>query len=89
MPHAPKTLGRALHPLAPAPQRPYLVGGGTLRDQVLYPEPPRAVYAAAGARTRAALEPWMRSLQLGEEELEERRRGGWWWWLCVWLKAGD
>lgn len=32
-------------------QRPYLVAG-TLRDQLLYPEPPRDVWAAASERTR-------------------------------------
>lgn len=47
---------------------------GTLRDQLLYPEPPRAVWATASAATRARVEPWMKSLRMGEEELEERLR---------------
>ncbi|GAB4818949.1 hypothetical protein N2152v2_005995 [Parachlorella kessleri] len=59
-------------------QRPYLVSG-TLRDQLLYPEPPRAVWATAGQRSREKMEPWMRSLQMGEDELDER--------LCACLEA--
>ncbi len=47
---------------------------GTLRDQLLYPEPPRAVWATASLATRARVEPWMKSLRMGEEELEERLR---------------
>ncbi|KAL4857317.1 ABC transporter D family member 2 [Chlorella vulgaris] len=59
-------------------QRPYLVSG-TLRDQLLYPEPPRAVWGTASRRTRARVEPWMKSRLMGEEELEER--------LCECLEA--
>lgn len=52
-------------------QRPYLVSG-TLRDQLLYPEPPRSVLATAGPGTRARVAPWMKSAALKQEELEER-----------------
>jgi ABC-type uncharacterized transport system fused permease/ATPase subunit len=52
-------------------QRPYLVAG-TLRDQLLYPEPPQGVWSTASERTRQRVAPWMRSNLLSSEELEER-----------------
>ena len=52
-------------------QRPYLVSG-TLRDQLLYPEPPQSVWGTASERTRARVEPWMKSRAMGEDELEDR-----------------
>lgn len=52
-------------------QKPYLVAG-TLRDQLLYPEPPQGVWATASERTRQRVAPWMRSNLLSSDELEER-----------------
>lgn len=52
-------------------QRAYLVSG-TLRDQLLYPEPPRAVWDMASDKTQAKLQPWLKSTQYTEDELEDR-----------------
>ena len=52
-------------------QRPYLVSG-TLRDQLLYPEAPRSVWTTASASTQQKWKPWMKSLSMGEDDLEER-----------------
>lgn len=48
---------------------------GTLRDQLLYPEPPQSVMAAAGPASRSRVLPWMKSRSMGKEELEERLSG--------------
>jgi len=61
-------------------QRPYLVSG-TLRDQLLYPEPPQDVWKTASNRAKSKLEPWMRSKTMDSDELEER--------LCSCLEAVD
>ena len=55
-------------------QRPYMVPG-TLRDLILYPEPPRSVYATASPTTKQRVMPFMKSSTLSEEELEERLEG--------------
>ncbi|KDD75785.1 hypothetical protein H632_c500p0, partial [Helicosporidium sp. ATCC 50920] len=52
-------------------QRPYLVSG-SLRDQLLYPEPPRDVLAAASAVSRARMAPWLRSQAMDPQALHER-----------------
>ena len=52
-------------------QRPYLVSG-TLRDQLLYPEPPQSVWATASARTRQRMKPWVKSVDMDGESLDER-----------------
>lgn len=40
--------------------------------QLLYPEPPRAVWGTASAATQARVAPWMKSRALSEDALEER-----------------
>ncbi|KAL6779419.1 hypothetical protein ACKKBG_A12265 [Auxenochlorella protothecoides x Auxenochlorella symbiontica] len=53
-------------------QRPYLVSG-TLRDQLLYPEPPRDVLAVASPASRARVAPWATSAAYpSREALDER-----------------
>ena len=58
-------------------QRPYLVSG-SLRDQLLYPHPPAAVWAAASPADRARFQHFPHA-HLSPEELEER--------LCAALEA--
>lgn len=69
--HVPAHFPPSPHVPCPSPFPPDLVAG-TLRDQLLYPEPPRAVWATASPATRARVQPFMKSLRMGEEELEER-----------------
>lgn len=49
-------------------QKPYLVAG-TLRDQLLYPLPPLAVWATAPERVRKQFS-YMAAAQLGLEEID-------------------
>ena len=58
-------------------QRPYLVSG-SLRDQLLYPHPPAAVWAAASPADRARFQHFPHA-HLSPEALEER--------LCAALEA--
>jgi ABC-type uncharacterized transport system fused permease/ATPase subunit len=59
-------------------QRPYLVTG-SLRDQLLYPEPPQSVWETASTRTKDRIDSWMKSKMYSAEDLEER--------LCACLEA--
>ena len=59
-------------------QRPYLVTG-SLRDQLLYPEPPQSVWETASDKSRRTIDVWMKSKMYSGEDLEER--------LCACLEA--
>ncbi len=59
-------------------QRPYLVTG-SLRDQLLYPEPPQSVWEMASDKSRKTIDVWMKSKMYSADDLEER--------LCACLEA--